>query len=460
MATPTDTVWEVRTSGASTNSGGFAASLGGTDYSRQNSPQYSVTDLAIDGADNTKVTSASHTFVSADVGNTIRFTAGVNFTQAVYMILSVSAGAAILDRACGTAGATAGSASVGGAFNSLATMFAVNALLFLAGNTIYVKGGSSYSLAAGASSSKAGTRAARIALIGYTSSRGDNGQVTLSGSGSFTALLTISGAYWDVRNLYFQSSGTTDYGLQAAAGQAWIENCLCTGARTRGFYVGADGTVARNCSADSCGIVTGTTTGGGFYWISGSGLQCQACTATNCYIGFNNNASSPAYSWCLSANNTKDGFLYQGQCSPLLTNCTIRNNGQDGVRMQDASTGEAPSIVNCLFWTNAGYSINSVVTNYGNNYLYARRFQNNAFRLADNGAANVGTGDVNEILLTVNPFVNSFYAATNGLAGGGADVRNVGWPGALSGTTDVGYPDIGCYQAPPTISLSRVYGGY
>lgn len=71
------------------------------------------TDLVIDGSDNTKVTSASHTFVSGDVGSQITIISGTNFTKSRRTINSVTGGAAILSGSAGTVGATGGTWGMG-----------------------------------------------------------------------------------------------------------------------------------------------------------------------------------------------------------------------------------------------------------------------------------------------------------------------------------------------------------
>ena len=58
MALSSSMVWEVRSTGDDLNSGGFRAGAGGTDYSQQDTPLIAFTDLAIDAADATKVSSA------------------------------------------------------------------------------------------------------------------------------------------------------------------------------------------------------------------------------------------------------------------------------------------------------------------------------------------------------------------------------------------------------------------
>lgn len=69
---------------------------------------HDYTDLVIDGADNTKITSAARAFVAGDVGKKISITGGTGFTVDVYTIESVAGGAAFLDAAVGTVGSTGG----------------------------------------------------------------------------------------------------------------------------------------------------------------------------------------------------------------------------------------------------------------------------------------------------------------------------------------------------------------
>lgn len=68
----------------------------------------SGTDLVIDGALNTKVTSATHNFTLPDVGVTLTISAGTGFTVSTPTILSVGSNAATLSASAGTLGSTGG----------------------------------------------------------------------------------------------------------------------------------------------------------------------------------------------------------------------------------------------------------------------------------------------------------------------------------------------------------------
>lgn len=58
--------------------------------------QWKAKDLKVDASDDTVVTSASHSFVSGDVGSTVTVTGGVGWTPGAYPVMSVLAGAATL----------------------------------------------------------------------------------------------------------------------------------------------------------------------------------------------------------------------------------------------------------------------------------------------------------------------------------------------------------------------------
>jgi hypothetical protein len=64
----------------------------------------SKTDLTIDASNNKKVTSASHSFTANDIGSTISVTAGTSWTTGTYIILTVSGGAALLNKSPSAAG--------------------------------------------------------------------------------------------------------------------------------------------------------------------------------------------------------------------------------------------------------------------------------------------------------------------------------------------------------------------
>ena len=91
-------VWEVRPAGSGSsdlNGGGFKAGATGVDRSQQDAHQTTYTDLVIDGAVNTNVTSAANPFGANDVGNVLSVTSAgtaVLFASASSQYLSSTTG--------------------------------------------------------------------------------------------------------------------------------------------------------------------------------------------------------------------------------------------------------------------------------------------------------------------------------------------------------------------------------
>ena len=116
MAIPVGSIFQVYLStGNNANGALFVPGRPGIDYSRQASPQLSITDLA--SPNTTHVTSAAGGFRQAMVGNGLRISSGTNFVADRYVIDEfVSVTEVILDRNPTTgATASAGVARVGGA---------------------------------------------------------------------------------------------------------------------------------------------------------------------------------------------------------------------------------------------------------------------------------------------------------------------------------------------------------
>ncbi len=99
-----NTVWEVRTTGSSTNSGAYSLSAGTLD----------ATLAATNGnTASPTVTSVNYTFVAGDVGAVLHVASGTNWIPGDYPIASVAAGAATLSKAVATVSSpTSGSWSI------------------------------------------------------------------------------------------------------------------------------------------------------------------------------------------------------------------------------------------------------------------------------------------------------------------------------------------------------------
>jgi len=258
MALAATTIWELRTTGAASNlcGGGFnPANTGnsggpGTDYSQQNSPQYHFTDLAsANGTSSTpSVTSASHSFVGADCGNLLYISAGTNWTTGWYEIVSVSGGAAVLDRACGTSATlSSGTWYVGGALSD-GTISPLGNTGAVAGNTVYVKSGTwTPSANWNWSSQIMGTSTGTIQgqVIGYQATRGDNPTGSNRPQVNFgSGAVFLTGSYCTWANLCFKSAhaNSSEGTAFINGGHGQVFNCKFVNTYTGATNIPAFGT--------------------------------------------------------------------------------------------------------------------------------------------------------------------------------------------------------------------------
>jgi hypothetical protein len=222
-----DTVWECMQDATANNvnGGGFNASNAspGIDRSQQTTAHDNGTDLAIDAADNTVVSSASHNFVAADNGNIIHITAGTGFTAGWYEIVSTASNEATLDRACGSVGSTNGTWYLGGALSLNSTLDDDFFEQCVAGNIIYMKyNASSFALGEHVAIAKDGTTTNPITLEGYNTTRGDNPTTTSRPTLAKAASTLDFGNYWIVKNLIVTT--TSSDGVEVYMGTI-ISNC-------------------------------------------------------------------------------------------------------------------------------------------------------------------------------------------------------------------------------------------
>lgn len=135
MALNAAITWEVRTTGASTNGGGFKTGATGTDYSQQDAAQWALTGIATAGAGSTFL------YASADaamVGNVCKVVSGTNMVTGFFEITSVSAGVSVtVDRAVCTGISADAVINIGGAVDHPNTISAS----VVAGNTVFVAPG-------------------------------------------------------------------------------------------------------------------------------------------------------------------------------------------------------------------------------------------------------------------------------------------------------------------------------
>jgi len=328
MALNTNTDWEIRTTGLQTNGGGFANLNPGisVDYSQQNSPQLSLSDISTNVA-GTQLTSVTGGFTQDMEGNCIYLTGG-GATAGWYQIPNggyINTNNVTIDRSAG-ASKTGVTGNVGGAFKIGGTLdsdfFASSQKV--AGNVIYIKSGT-YTLGESISIAVAGTTTTPICMIGYQSSRGDNpignNRPIINCGSSYS--IASSGNYWQLHNLIFTGSASNVINHQAGGGGFVYYNCKITN---------TSGTSGRNAVLISAG--TNIFISCEFSSTNGNGVNITAIVNRfiNCYLhdsnkAINDSVGNNQFISCIIANCTTGsspaGFVISSNI--CIFGCVIYN---------------------------------------------------------------------------------------------------------------------------------------
>ncbi len=305
MALNAGTVWEVRTTGANDNGGGFYNRVPGTsvDYSQQAAPQLSLADIATNVA-GTGISSVAGGFTAAMAGNLIRLDGGGGSTAGWYEITAVADGNnATIDRSAGSSKAGIGG-KVGGAFLIGGALDDEWISAVVAGNTAYIQAGT-YTAAEQMSVAAHAPSNTPIRLIGYSAARGDNP------SGANRPLINVVGAPtcfgsstyngWGLFHLRF---ATSEAGATAVAFNQYttVVNCSFFSDDAAAASFG-DGSLVVACEFE--GGTTGLVLGG----YGATAFQCYAhdcdtgisigqqgvvafCCVQSCTAGINQSLSS------------------------------------------------------------------------------------------------------------------------------------------------------------------------
>lgn len=458
-------IYAVLPGGNASNGGGFDNTVPspGTDFSQQNSPQVTYTDLVI-GASNT-VTSVAHPFSSIYPGNYIHITGGTGFTQGWYRVHTVSGSTATLDRSPGTNGSTGGGGKLGGAFASPADvnqfLGSTGGIVWCVGTTFTI-GGSSVAVTAGGSDN------APLVFIGNGAARSDGTPALFTCNATDPGIaLDFQSSFTLVRGFKLDGNSIAGTGINlnqinSAIANSWVLNCNSINLKLNNFNL-----TAFRCRTS--GLKAGTTGSGGFF-VTG-GCRLLYCESDN-NIGNGFASSNQPYDCnrCVAFNNTKSGFYTFGAGGMWLDNCVADHNTLDGARW-DATNVLGPSfVINCAFTSNSGFGMRSNTTDYsGDTYEGLFRFWNNAFWNNTSGAKSQLPNGNNEFTLTADPWTASDNFKPNNTAGGGAVLKAAGI--AQLGTLDDPRPtssvlDVGVAQSPastapsaPTTLTASVIGG-
>ncbi len=244
-------------------------------------------DLDPTNANPSVVTSATHDFVGAEVGNMFYLSAGTNLTPGWYQIVSanLSTNTGTLDRNCMTGASSANiTGTLGGALalgNS-----AIDSEFFAAasgngavpGNTVYMKGTWTLSENVTGAANDA-TATLPISIIGYNAARATQpyltDRVTLAAT---TRSLTL-GDYWVLKN--FDASGTAGVVIDTGSYDV-VENCKAVNTSAtlgRKAFGLTTGSILANCQA-SCTNGTAIAFSGSYGRVVDSFMYSSAIGAT------------------------------------------------------------------------------------------------------------------------------------------------------------------------------------
>ena len=368
MALSSASVWEVRpTNGVDTNGGGFVGGAAGTDYSQQNAKNtvgnnISTTDVVATGV--ATITSATASFTSAIVGNII-YLSGSGITTGWYQVVTYTNGTTvILDRSPGTG--TGATMNIGGALKTL-TQLNTN---MANGHSAWVKAEATITTATAINFSF--TSNSQSFVAGYTSTRGDGGQVTIQATTTSFTIVQIQNNNnlntFTLRNFILDcNSEANTNGIATQSYGNTLENVTVKNySSSNAFDIsqgGSQGIVLRKCLAISGG---GTNPVG--FKISANLLgtaliDCQ-CLSQAGGIGFL--SAGAVMIRCIAGNfsGTADGFQLEGDQAPtLLEGCIAYNCGRDGFRfISNAFSNYGLSIQNCVAYGNGGYGFNNTLT--------------------------------------------------------------------------------------------------
>lgn len=380
-AIPTDSIWEVRTTGDDTNGGCYDRGGSGTDYSQQDAAQLALTDLAC--ASNTTLTSATGGFTSTMVDNCIYIASGTNFVAGYYEITGyTNTNTVTIDRTAASGGdATSGSGKVGGAIASpgLAAAQAVG------GQTVYIKAGTykkyganDYVLAPTYDNNFGNV----VLYMGYKTTRDDDPTGSdrpvfdgdAGGASEVSGVLQTGGYNGMVfKNFIFQNGATNNI---TGGGNPSFVNCKITGAGADNFSPGTIGLYFSEVSNAASEAFEGSQTVYAYasYIHDNADLQSTSTGGTKifsmCVVDTNSGGMETGMPFIVNNVFYNSGPIYgQGNNGYGTPNGIIANNV-----FLDESTSISQDGADIYYGTIINNEIYNVTNQYGSNIKTHFRF--------------------------------------------------------------------------------------
>jgi hypothetical protein len=351
----------------------------------------------------------------------------------------------------GAVGSDANAGTSAGAGNAWATVQKA-ANTATAGDKVWVKASANYpELVSFNTGAHTGTGASRLVFEGYTTTTGDGGRATITGSGSRASCVVFDGTMDYISLVNFDLTSPTTQCI-SATGQ--VDGLVIDNVRMlKGSGTPSKGMTGNGYGRFAATILTRCVVSGGF---SSNGLEgfagglIEDTIITGCggngYSG-QGYMNAPEFRRCLVTLNTGDGLHFPGaQTNISVNNCTIDGNGGDGVDVGGANN-QVVVIRNNLITNHTAVGAKGLVVGAesGTTTVFAdyNFYWNNTTNTSGTNAS--GTHDVTTAL-TVDPYTNAAGSNwnLNATAGGGAVVRAAA--SAINDGTNVGYRDGGALQ--------------
>lgn len=386
MAITDSVVWEVRTTGSNSNGGGFCATIpnAGTDYSQQDAPAVTGSDLEINSGNQKRIRSASGLINASHIGNIINVTGGTGFIVGRFLIYA-DAGGGWFDvhpagGNVGTTGSTGGSFVIGGALGGTDLKQAIDEVQVIYdgtngggsrdGNLIWVKSGT-YTITnfLGISSFNVDKP---LRVVGYYETRGDlKGRITSFDSdhtkrplvqcnmATSATVLSQSNAVILENFRFVHVANTSGLGTISGAGSLYLNNCffdLTGSTAVYGFNATTDAEF-HNCEFVNCG--TSTTIRGSSTDVPLT-LNCifrtTGTTSRAIEINTNSNQLATGHIYgcvfegftgeAISVNQATTGTASITQMKLWIKNCVFRNNN---IAVRIYERFPARRLLNCIF---------------------------------------------------------------------------------------------------------------
>ena len=398
-----------------------------------------------------------YTAAAADVGNIVQLYTGTNITAGFYEITAQTSTTWTITGAA-TACTAAANPVTGGMGGALSTLIGPAGAVTVS-NKIFVKATGILSMGAGVTF---GTNASPLnitpptMLIGYGSTRADNGRVTIRPTTSGLTLLTFTGNGWIVKNFSFDgTNGANTIGTAISLGSSEA-NTVIQNAKVNTFTVNGINFVTGNADA----VVDSEILNG----QSGCTAGLNGSTGSNRFVRnyVHDNACTGIIGGGLIAFNIVAGFTgangiqFTSGGAVLFNTVDGRNASSVGIRGSSNSSGTQIEIRNNLIvnnpiglelWTSAGWSARSEID--GNCYYNNGSNRTNSDDTSINIINGVYPYQSQDVVLSASPFTGSGDYNLNTTTGGGAAAKGVGVPGLIPGSTSTGSPSCGAVQPAP-----------